>query len=83
VEYQRGLKPVIEAYGLQLNEFGWKLRGEALGFGPKRLAALVRSPRQLRKKMDMESAFNFQGEGSWITEGGIGSSKPEVHVISY
>ena len=82
IEYQRRLKPVIEAHGLQNNEFGWRLRGEALSFGTTRLAALIRAPKASRE-VSMESAFVLRGPDRWIVEGSIGISEPEVHVISF
>ena len=82
IEYQRHLKPVIEAYGLQSNEFGWQFRGEALSFGSKRIAALVRVPRETNQ-VDLESAFVLKGPSTWIAEGGIGSSEPKVYTVSF
>jgi hypothetical protein len=68
IEYRQHLKPVVEAYGLQSNEFGWQFRGEALGFGSKRIAALIRIPKTTRQ-VDLEGAFVLRGPKTWIAEG--------------
>jgi hypothetical protein len=80
--YQRRLKPVIQGSGLQSNEFGWQLRGKALGVGTTSVVALVRAPKEL-KKVNMRSAFVLREPNSWIAQGGIGSSEPALYVITF